>query len=102
MNHVLNIDVDNNRYIYYSEDELNEFYFSYWQLLKWLHDHLILSIVLIKFKKMSLTTDDVLDNDDDLLRVRDVSKKSEFFAVKLSELEIWSLQISSFQRNSTS
>jgi hypothetical protein len=47
MNHILNIDVDSNRYIYYLEDEVNEFYFSYWQLLKLLHDHLILSIVLI-------------------------------------------------------
>ncbi len=78
MNHILNIDVDSNRYIYYLEDEVNEFYFSYWLVLKLLHDHLIRSIVLKKFKKMSSTNDDLLD-DNDLLRVPDVSKKSEFF-----------------------
>jgi hypothetical protein len=77
MNHILNIDVDSNRYIYYLEDEVNEFYFSYWQLLKLIHDHFILSIFVIKLKKMSSTTDDTFD--DELRWVREVSKKSEFF-----------------------
>ncbi len=78
MNHILNIDVDSNKYIYYLEDEVNEFYFSYWQLLKLIHNHFILSIFLIKLKIMSSTNDDTFD-DNELHLVQDVSRKSEFF-----------------------